>query len=116
MIILICDKCYYIAFILLPQSGDTALHKASNNGHSEVVQILVQSHTDVDVKGEVSILTSTSHTLYCKSGNFWLLKYFRYHMRELKFHSRKLIPANISSYAVDHMVCQSQNGVLHLEQ
>ena len=41
-----------IAFILFsPQSGDTALHMASMNGHPEVVKLLLQSHTDVNVKG-----------------------------------------------------------------
>jgi ankyrin repeat protein len=42
------------AFILSPQRGNTALHYASEKGHPEVIQILVQSHADVNVKNNVS--------------------------------------------------------------
>ena len=37
-----------------PQDGGTALHKASWNGHLEVVKLLVQSHANVNVKDKVS--------------------------------------------------------------
>ena len=52
----LCDKCHYIiAFILFsPQYGDTALHKASSNGHPEVVKLLLQSHAYMNVKNDVS--------------------------------------------------------------
>ena len=44
-----------IAFILFsPQSGDTALHRASRYGHPEVVKLLLQSHADVNDQNNVS--------------------------------------------------------------
>ena len=44
-----------IAFILFSsQYRDTALHDASENGHLEVVKLLLQSHANVNVKGTVS--------------------------------------------------------------
>jgi ankyrin repeat protein len=37
-----------------PQSGNTALHLASKQGCPEVVELLVQSHADVNIKDNVS--------------------------------------------------------------
>ena len=51
------DKCHYIILLLScfsPQSGNTALHWASVNGHFEVVKLLLQSHADVNDKNIVS--------------------------------------------------------------
>ena len=36
------------------QGGETALHRASDKGHPEVVELLMQSHADVNVKNKVS--------------------------------------------------------------
>ena len=50
-----------IAFILFSvQDGCTALHKASMNGHLEVVKLLLQFHTDVNIKDKVSTESCTS--------------------------------------------------------
>ena len=40
--------------MLSPQSGDTAIHYASEEGHPAVVMLLVQSHADVNINGYVS--------------------------------------------------------------
>ena len=37
-----------------PQYGNTALHYASMKGHPEVVKLLMQSHTNVNIKNNVS--------------------------------------------------------------
>ena len=73
----VCDNChYYIAFILLksvsPQYGKTVLHWASEEGHPEVVKLLVQSHANVNVQKNVSTDSITSLVLlYCKSRNVY---------------------------------------------
>ena len=62
----VCDNCHYynIAIILLksvsPQYGKTVLHFASEEGHPEVVVLLVQSHANVNVKNNVSTYRITS--------------------------------------------------------
>ena len=53
---ILCDKYHYC---FSPQSGDTALHKASWNSHLGVVKLLLQSHADVNVIDNVS--TESSH-------------------------------------------------------
>jgi ankyrin repeat protein len=51
------------------QYGKTPLHHASQRGHPEVVKTLVQSHSDVIVKDNVS--TESHHQYHlCKSGKF----------------------------------------------
>ena len=37
-----------------PQQGETALYRASNNGHLEVVQALVAAKADLNAKNKVS--------------------------------------------------------------
>jgi hypothetical protein len=49
------DKCKLLLLsYFYPQTGKTALHDASSNGHPEVIQILVQSHANVNIKNNVS--------------------------------------------------------------
>ena len=48
-------QCHYC---FSPQSGDTALHKASWNSHLGVIKLLLESHANVNVKDNVSIESS----------------------------------------------------------
>ena len=64
-----------------PQNGNTALHYESKNGHPEVVELLLQSHANVNVKNSVS--TESPHYIvpftpcsYRKSGNIFAVKIF----------------------------------------
>ena len=45
--------CYYIDMLLL-QFGRTALHWACNNGHVEVVKLLISNNADVAATDNVS--------------------------------------------------------------
>ena len=53
---------YIIMMILMiyliddTQGGDTALHYAVGNGHSDCVQLLIQSGADANIQNNVSIL------------------------------------------------------------
>ena len=51
------------------QSGETALHDAVNQGHEDVVDILLEANIDPDVADKVShmTLTSTKHEVYISS-------------------------------------------------
>ena len=53
-ILILCDKCHYCFYTVFLQYGRTALHIASTNGHLEVVNLLLQSDSDVNVKNNVS--------------------------------------------------------------
>jgi ankyrin repeat protein len=54
MTVLICDMVLLFLSYISPQSGNTALHQACRNDYPNVVKILVQSHTDVNFKNNVS--------------------------------------------------------------
>jgi hypothetical protein len=49
-----------IIFIMItieisPQSGFSSLHFASQNGHTAVVQLLIESQAKLDIKNNVSV-------------------------------------------------------------
>jgi ankyrin repeat protein len=45
-----------VHYVLLPtQSGLTSLHCACDEGHTAVVQLLIESHAKLDIKDNVSI-------------------------------------------------------------
>lgn len=57
------------SFLIFLQDGCTALYLASENGHVEVVKLLLQKHADVNVCKEVRTVTIGQHTvcLLCSS-------------------------------------------------
>ena len=44
----------YVFLRLFTQIGDTALHEASGNGHTEIVKLLLQYDADVEARDNVS--------------------------------------------------------------
>ena len=42
-----------VSLFLYPQTGETALHLASDRGHVEVVDLLVKAKADLNVKDQV---------------------------------------------------------------
>ena len=65
--------CYYIDMLLL-QIGWTALHRVCNNGHVEVVKLLISNNADVEATSDVServLFKVTGYPLnYFKGANF----------------------------------------------
>ena len=59
---------YFIVIMLMiyriddTQPGNTALHRAVNNGHYDCAQLFIQSGADIDIKDNVSTLYV--HTVY----------------------------------------------------
>ena len=47
-------KCCYYNDMLLLQYGSTALHWACNNGHVEVVKLLMSNNADISATTDVS--------------------------------------------------------------
>ena len=53
--IVIAIKCFLcVSLLLSPQYGDTPLHEASSNGHSDVVRLLLENKADPNISNEVS--------------------------------------------------------------
>ena len=48
----------FLTFNIFSQYGRTPLHRASKEGHPELVKLLVQSHANVNVKNNVSSKSS----------------------------------------------------------
>ena len=43
----------FCVFVLLLQSGHTALHRAASNNHTEIIKVLVNSDADIAVVDKV---------------------------------------------------------------
>ena len=49
-----CNHCTFISTCYFTQDGATPLYVASQNGHSDIVNILIRNGADVDLACEVS--------------------------------------------------------------
>ena len=56
------SKCL---FFLFTQDGSTALIYAAQNGHSDVVSLLVEAHADINLPDEVKSWYKSFYTLFC---------------------------------------------------
>ena len=54
--LLIASIVFIIIMIeIFPQSGSSSLHFASHEGHTAVVQLLIESQAKLDIKSNVSV-------------------------------------------------------------
>ena len=53
-VIIVSILLSYFQRMFFPQYGNTPTHWASMKGHPEVIKLLVQSHTNMNVKNNVS--------------------------------------------------------------
>ena len=57
-------------YMCLLQWGDTALHRAAESGHCDVVQLLIDAGMSVDIKGDVSWYNDDDVSTVCVLGNY----------------------------------------------
>ena len=64
-----CLQCQYVRWLMIlsPQDGVTALHWASNNGHDEIVRVLLAAKATVNTQNKVGFVVQIhfpQHAVY----------------------------------------------------